>query len=168
LKGCAAVESIPEKLGGVWLFKDTRIPVSALFENLADGLTVSEIIALYDGLTLDHVIAVLDFVSENLGQERNLHYAILAAEALLPGKPAPKGENDPRWQAMLKVGDFIESEPEAIWPFVLKWGSLPNEEDLSAAVATILLEHLLRDHFDLIFLAWSKQLAKILLSQRLS
>lgn len=152
-ENCSAVESIPDKFGGIWLFKDTRIPVSVLFDNLQDGLTMKEILALYEGLTEGHIVGVLDFLSKSGRGTRgeDVQLAILAAEALLPGKPAPERETDPRWQAIMKVGDFIESEPEVVWPFVLKWGSLPNEEDLSAAIATVLLEHLLEYHFDLIF-----------------
>ena len=150
-KNCAAIESIPDRLSGAWVFHGTRIPVSALFDNLEDGMTVQEIAALYDGLTLEHIEGVLEFASGSLVAEANVHYAIQAAEALLPGRPAPDGEKDPRWQAIMKIEDFVESEPEAIWPFVLKWGSLPNEEDLSAAIATLLLERMLQFHFDLIF-----------------
>jgi uncharacterized protein (DUF433 family) len=150
-KNCAAVESVPDRLSGAWVFHGTRIPVTVLFDNLEDGLNVQEIVALYDGLTIEQAYVVLDFVSASLVAEANVHYAIQAAEALLPGRPAPDGENDPRWQAIIKIGNFVESEPEVIWPFVLKWGSLPNEEDLSNAIATLLLEHLLDYHFDLIF-----------------
>ena len=150
-KSCAAVESVPDRLSGAWVFHGTRIPVTVLFDNLEDGLNVQEIVALYDGLTMEQAYVVLDFVSASLAAEANVHYAIQAAEALLPGRPAPDGENDPRWQAIIKIGNFVESEPEVIWPFVLKWGSLPNEEDLSNAIATLLLEHLLDYHFDLIF-----------------
>ena len=77
-----------------------------------------------------------------------VHEAIAAAEKLLPGHAAPDGEKDPRWQAVIAIGEFIESEPEAIWPFVLRWGS-HEDEDLRAAVTTCLLEHLLEHHFDL-------------------
>lgn len=150
-KNCPAVESVPDRLSGAWVFHGTRIPVSALFDNLEDGLTVQEIVALYEGLTKQHIEGVLEFVSGSLVAEANVHYAIQAAEALLPGRPAPDGKNDPRWQAIMKIEDFVESEPEAIWPFVLKWGSLPDEEDLSAAIATLLVERLLQFHFDLIF-----------------
>ena len=45
---------------------------------------------------------------------------------------------------------FAENEPEAIWPFVVKWGS-HEDEDVRAAVATCLLEDLLQYHFDTIF-----------------
>jgi hypothetical protein len=76
--------------------------------------------------------------------------AIATAEQLLPGVPVPDGTEDPRWQAIIEVGNFVEHEPEVIWPFVLKWGS-HEDDDVRAAVATCLLEHLLEYHFDLLF-----------------
>jgi uncharacterized protein (DUF433 family) len=63
---CAAVESVPGKLGGAWVFRGTRIPVSVVFENMDDGLTISEVVALYEGLTLADVHAVLDFACRSL------------------------------------------------------------------------------------------------------
>lgn len=63
---CPAVESVPGKLSGAWVFRGTRIPVSVVFENLEDGLSLSEIVALYDGLTLAQVHAVLDFACRSL------------------------------------------------------------------------------------------------------
>jgi hypothetical protein len=76
--------------------------------------------------------------------------ALMAADKLLPGIPSPDGTEDPRWQAIIRIGDFVEEEPEAIWPFVLKWGS-HEDEDVQAAIATLLLERLLEHHFDLLF-----------------
>lgn len=76
--------------------------------------------------------------------------AIARAERILPGAPAPTGKRDPRWQAIIRVGKFIESDPEPVWAFALKWGRHANG-DLRMAVATCLLEHLLGSHFDLIF-----------------
>src|SRR5438128_6082581 len=73
--------------------------------------------------------------------------AIVAAESILPGQPAPEGKIDPRWQAIIAVGEFVETKPEAVWSFVLRWGS-SEDDDLRAAVATCLLEHLLEYHFD--------------------
>src|SRR5262245_15511400 len=73
--------------------------------------------------------------------------AIAAAERVLPGRAAPDGAEDPRWQAMIAVGDFVETEPEAVWSFVQRWGT-SRDEDLRSAVATVLLEHLLEHHFD--------------------
>ena len=63
---CAAVESMPGKLGGAWVFRGTRLPVAAVFANLEDGLTVSEIVKMFDGLTLDQVNAVLEFAAQSL------------------------------------------------------------------------------------------------------
>jgi len=48
---CAAVESVPGKVSGAWVFRGTRIPVTAVFENLEDGLTIKEIVQMFDGLT---------------------------------------------------------------------------------------------------------------------
>jgi len=73
--------------------------------------------------------------------------AVAAAEDILPGRAAPDGEEDPRWQAMISVGQFIETEPEAVWSFARRLAISPDE-DLRAAVATLLLEHLLEYHFD--------------------
>jgi hypothetical protein len=61
--------------------------------------------------------------------------AIAAAEKLLPGDAAPDGEIDPRWRAIIVVGEFIEDDPEAVWSFILRWGSSPDE-DLRTAIAT--------------------------------
>ncbi|MFN0100454.1 MAG: DUF433 domain-containing protein [Bryobacteraceae bacterium] len=63
---CPAVESVPGKVGGAWVFKDTRMPVSAVFENLEDGVTLDELIELYHGLTRNQVEAVLDFAARSL------------------------------------------------------------------------------------------------------
>jgi hypothetical protein len=72
--------------------------------------------------------------------------AIAEAEAILPGEAAPEGDVDPRWQAIIKIEEFIREEPEAVWTFILRWGCCANE-DIRAAVATCLLEHLLEYHF---------------------
>src|ERR1700728_2023425 len=46
---CPSVESVPGKLSGAWVLRGTRIPVSAVFENLEDGLTVDGIVQMFDG-----------------------------------------------------------------------------------------------------------------------
>jgi uncharacterized protein (DUF433 family) len=63
---CAAVESVPGKVGGAWVFRGTRIPVAAVFENLEDGLTIDQIVQMFDGLTREQVRAVLDFAAYSL------------------------------------------------------------------------------------------------------
>jgi uncharacterized protein (DUF433 family) len=63
---CPAVESVQGKLSGAWVFRGTRIPVAAVFENLEDGLSVAEIVHMFDGLTEEQVKAVLDFTAQSL------------------------------------------------------------------------------------------------------
>lgn len=75
---------------------------------------------------------------------------IRAAEKLLPGVPADDGADDPRWQAIISVGEFVEDEPDAVWRFVERWG-VESDPDLQSAIATCLLEHLLEHHFELVF-----------------
>ena len=63
---CAALESVPGKVSGAWVFRGTRIPASAVFENLEDGHTIDEIVQMFDGLTREQVKAVLDFAAHSL------------------------------------------------------------------------------------------------------
>lgn len=76
--------------------------------------------------------------------------AIAAAEAILPGSPAPDDEVDPRWRAIVEIGEFIDSNPGQVWAFTRRWGSC-EQEDLQAAIATCLLEHLLEFDFEAYF-----------------
>jgi len=62
---CPAVESVPGRLGGAWVFRDTRMPVSAVFENLEAGATVEEIIEQFD-ITREQINAVLEFAARSL------------------------------------------------------------------------------------------------------
>ena len=70
---CPAVESVPGRLSGAWVFRDTRLPVAAVFENLEDGVTIDELVELYSGLTRDQVKAVLDFAARSLGAPAPSH-----------------------------------------------------------------------------------------------
>jgi uncharacterized protein (DUF433 family) len=63
---CPAVESVPGKVSGAWVFRGTRIPVVAVFENLEDGLTIDEVVGLYDGLSREQVKAILEFTAHSL------------------------------------------------------------------------------------------------------
>lgn len=63
---CPAVESVPGKVSGAWVFRGTRIPISAIFENLEDGLTINEIVQMFDGLRTEQVKSVLDFAAHSL------------------------------------------------------------------------------------------------------
>jgi uncharacterized protein (DUF433 family) len=63
---CPEVESVPGKVSGSWVFRGTRMPVAAVFENLEDGMTIDEMLELYDGLTREQVQSVLDFAARSL------------------------------------------------------------------------------------------------------
>jgi uncharacterized protein (DUF433 family) len=56
---CAAVERDPERVTGAWVFRGTRIPIVALFENLEDGADISEFIEWFPGVKLEQVRDVL-------------------------------------------------------------------------------------------------------------
>ena len=60
---CSAVESIPGKRSGAWVFKGTRTPVSAVFENLED-MTVDELVTEF-GVTREQIHAVLQFAPQS-------------------------------------------------------------------------------------------------------
>jgi len=62
---CPAVESVPGKVSGAWVFRGTRMPVSIVFENLASGMTVEEVIEQFD-VTHEQVRDVLEFVAHSL------------------------------------------------------------------------------------------------------
>jgi len=62
---CDAVESIPGKVSGAWLFRGTRTPVSTIFENLEDGMTIDEVIEQFP-VTREQVKAVLEFAARSL------------------------------------------------------------------------------------------------------
>jgi uncharacterized protein (DUF433 family) len=57
---CSAVERDPDRVSGAWVFRGTRGPVAALFENLRDGASVEEFLAWFPGVDRSQVEAVLD------------------------------------------------------------------------------------------------------------
>ena len=62
---CPAVESVPGRVGGAWVFKDTRMPVATVFENLEAGLAVEEVMEEF-AVTRDQINAVLRFAARSL------------------------------------------------------------------------------------------------------
>jgi uncharacterized protein (DUF433 family) len=65
---CPAVESVPGKVSGAWVLKGTRMPVSAIFENLEAGATLDNIMEWYDGLNREQVKAVIEFAGRGVGK----------------------------------------------------------------------------------------------------
>ena len=62
---CPAAESVPGKVSGAWVFRGTRMPISIVFENLEDGMTVDEIMEQWP-VTREQVTAVLEFAARSL------------------------------------------------------------------------------------------------------
>ena len=65
---CPAVESVPGKVSGAWVFKGTRMPVQTVFANIEAGMSVQEITQVFD-VKQDEVLAALRFVTESLEKE---------------------------------------------------------------------------------------------------
>ena len=66
---CDAVESIPSKVSGAWVLKGTRMPVSAIFENIAGGASIDDLMEWLDGLDRQQVKAVIEFAARSLDKE---------------------------------------------------------------------------------------------------
>jgi uncharacterized protein (DUF433 family) len=62
---CPAVESIPGKRTGAWVFRDTRTPVSVVFDNLEVGASINEIMEWFH-LSHDQVVAVIEYAARSL------------------------------------------------------------------------------------------------------
>ena len=63
---CPAVERVPGKVSGAWLFKRTRVPVTALFENLDDGARIDDFLEWFPGVTREQVELVLRHAERSL------------------------------------------------------------------------------------------------------
>ena len=77
---CPAVESIPGKVSGAWLFRDTRMPVSIVFENREAGATVDEIMEWFD-VTREQVTAGLEFAARSLDAPTTMQQPVQMADA---------------------------------------------------------------------------------------
>ncbi len=65
-RNCEVVEQTPGIASGAWVFRGTRVPVRALFDNLEDGATVSQFLEWFPGVTRDQVEAVLEHAARSL------------------------------------------------------------------------------------------------------
>jgi uncharacterized protein (DUF433 family) len=67
---CAEVEGNPKKVGGAWVFRGSRVPVTALFENLEARASISDFVAWFPGVSKEQVEAVLECAIANLEPDR--------------------------------------------------------------------------------------------------
>jgi uncharacterized protein (DUF433 family) len=62
---CPAVERDPDRVSGAWVFRGTRVPVAALFENLEDGAQVAQFVEWFPGVTLGQARTVLEHAARS-------------------------------------------------------------------------------------------------------
>jgi uncharacterized protein (DUF433 family) len=77
---CPAVESVPGKRSGAWVFKDTRMPVATVFENLEAGSSIEEIIEQFH-VTREQIQAVLEFAARSLDAPPPASHSLASADA---------------------------------------------------------------------------------------
>jgi uncharacterized protein (DUF433 family) len=59
-ENCDAIERSPDKVSGAWVFRGTRVPVSALFENLKDGASIEQFLKWFPGVKRAQIESVLE------------------------------------------------------------------------------------------------------------
>ena len=67
---CDAVERDVDKVSGAWVFRGTRVPVTALFENLEGGATIDDFLSWFPGVAKEQVITVLEYAIQSLKDDR--------------------------------------------------------------------------------------------------
>jgi uncharacterized protein (DUF433 family) len=62
---CEAAESVPERVSGAWVFRGTRVPIAALFENLEDDVPIGQFVEWFPGVSLAQARAVLEHAARS-------------------------------------------------------------------------------------------------------
>ena len=62
---CSAVERDPKRVSGAWVFRGTRVPIAALFENLEHGADVSKFVEWYPGVSAQQAREVLEHAARS-------------------------------------------------------------------------------------------------------
>jgi uncharacterized protein (DUF433 family) len=78
---CDAVECVPGKVSGAWVLRGTRMPVSAILENLEAGANIDEIMEWFAGLDRGQVEAVIAFAARSLDKPPTLVSAAAKVES---------------------------------------------------------------------------------------
>jgi uncharacterized protein (DUF433 family) len=61
---CSVIESIPGKVSGAWVFRGTRVPISAILKNLKE-LSIDKLVQEFPSVTVDQVRTLLDFIAQS-------------------------------------------------------------------------------------------------------
>ena len=62
---CLAVERDPARVSGAWVFRGTRVPIAAMFENLEDDASLHEFVEWFPGVSADKAKAVLEHAARS-------------------------------------------------------------------------------------------------------
>jgi len=62
---CHAVERDSARMSGAWVFRGTRVPIAALFENLEDDASVHQFLEWFPGVSLDQARSVLEHAARS-------------------------------------------------------------------------------------------------------
>ena len=62
---CSFVEKDTDRVSGAWVFAGSRIPISALFENLEDGAKADEFVEWFPGVSIEQVRGVLEHAARS-------------------------------------------------------------------------------------------------------
>lgn len=89
-------------------------------------------------------LKLLRFIQDNCDNE--IKYFNIAKRLIDDPDPTTKV----RWQALIAIGNYIETYPEKVWKIITKYGC-SAKSDMRTGVATVLLEHLLDYKFDTYF-----------------
>jgi uncharacterized protein (DUF433 family) len=127
---CAAVESVPGKVSGAWVFRGTRLPVATIFENLEDGLSIEEIMEQFD-VTREQVTALLDFAARTGSSDSPLML-------ILFDHGTPRGISRALQGHIVKEalsnGDLLKAAEEAGFEVLLTTDTnLPHQQNLKDA-----------------------------------
>ena len=62
---CPVIEHDPDRVSGAWVFRGTRVPVAALFENLEQDASVHEFLEWFPGVSLCQAREVLEHAARS-------------------------------------------------------------------------------------------------------
>ena len=63
---CPDIERTADRVSGAWVFRGTRVPVTAMFENIEDGATVQDFLEWFPGVTAQQARSVLEHAARSL------------------------------------------------------------------------------------------------------
>ncbi|MBI3697750.1 MAG: DUF433 domain-containing protein [Acidobacteria bacterium] len=65
---CPEVERLAGKVSGAYVFKGTRVPVRALFDNLEDGASIADFLQWFPGVERRQAEVVLEYAGQSLAE----------------------------------------------------------------------------------------------------